>query len=106
VRPPGGQRVQAALGAPGQVTAQIGFGVLAGGSLESGQVGGHCPPQLISERHQMIRWDGRQLGEVHHAQMLRPLRAAAKPANVPGFAEADVWAGRCCWAYASGAACA
>jgi hypothetical protein len=33
VRPLGGQRVQAALGAPGQVAAQVGFGVLAGGAL-------------------------------------------------------------------------
>ena len=33
VRPPGGQRIQAALGAPGQVAAQVGFGVLAGGAL-------------------------------------------------------------------------
>jgi hypothetical protein len=37
-----GQRVQAALGAPGQVTAEIGFGVLTGGALEAGQVRGHC----------------------------------------------------------------
>ena len=44
VRPPGGQRVQAALGTPGQVTAQVGFGVLARGALEAGQVGGHCQP--------------------------------------------------------------
>jgi hypothetical protein len=35
VRPLGGQRVQAALGAPGQVAAQVGFGVLAGWALEA-----------------------------------------------------------------------
>ncbi len=35
VRPPGGRRIQAALGAPGQVAAQIGFGVLAGGAREA-----------------------------------------------------------------------
>jgi len=39
VRPPRGQRVQAALSAPGQVAAQAGFGVLAGGAGEPGQVG-------------------------------------------------------------------
>jgi len=38
VRSPGGQRVQSALSAPGQVAAQIGFGVLAAGALEAGQV--------------------------------------------------------------------
>ena len=54
VRAPGGQRVQAVLGAPGQEAAQIGFGVIAGGALETGQVGSHCQPQLISERHRMI----------------------------------------------------
>jgi hypothetical protein len=36
VRPPGGQRIQATLGAPGQVTAQVGLGVLAAGALEAG----------------------------------------------------------------------
>src|SRR5579859_6860880 len=39
VRPPGGQRVQAALGAPGKVAAQIRLGVLALATLEAGQVG-------------------------------------------------------------------
>jgi hypothetical protein len=37
---PQGQRVKAALGAPGQVAAQVRFGVLVGGTLEAGQVGG------------------------------------------------------------------
>jgi len=50
MRPLGGQRIQAPLGAPGQVTAQVGFGVLAGGALEPGQVGRYCQPQLVSER--------------------------------------------------------
>ena len=54
VRPPGGQRIQATLGAPGQVAAQVGLGVLAGGALEAGQVGSHCQPQLVSERHRRI----------------------------------------------------
>ena len=35
VRALGGQRVQAALGAPGQVAAQVRFGVLAGGAREA-----------------------------------------------------------------------
>jgi hypothetical protein len=48
VRPTGGQRVKAALGAPGQVAAQVRFGVLTGGALEAGQVGGHRQPQLVS----------------------------------------------------------
>ena len=49
VRPVGGQRVKAPLGAPGQVAAQVRFGVLTGGALEAGQVGGHRQPQLVSE---------------------------------------------------------
>ena len=36
VRAAGGQRVQAALSAPSQVTAQVGLGVLAGGAREPG----------------------------------------------------------------------
>jgi len=40
-----GQRVQAVLGAPRQVAAQVRFGVLAGGALEAGQVGSYCQPQ-------------------------------------------------------------
>jgi len=35
VGPLGGQRIQAALGAPGQVAAKVGFGVLAGGAREA-----------------------------------------------------------------------
>jgi hypothetical protein len=41
--------------------------------------------ELISGRHETIRGEGRQFGEVHHAQTLRPLPAAAKR-NVPGAA--------------------
>jgi hypothetical protein len=59
------------LRAPGQVAAQVGLGVVAGGTLEPGQVGSHRQPQLISERHQMIGRDRRKVGEVHHAQTLR-----------------------------------
>ncbi len=41
---PGGHRVQAALGAPGQEAAQVGFGVLTGGARETGQIGSHRQP--------------------------------------------------------------
>ena len=78
MRPARGQRIQATFRAPGQVAAQVGLGVLAGGALEPGQVGSHRQPQLISERHRTIGRDGRQLGEVHHAQTLRRIRPAAK----------------------------
>ena len=74
-----GQRVEAAFCAPGQVAAQVGLGVVAGGVLEAGQVGSHCQPQLISERHQVIGGDGRQFGEGHHAQTLRLLLPADEP---------------------------
>ena len=52
VRPPGGQRVQATLSAPGEVTAEVGLGVLARRALEAGQLGRHGQPWLISKR----RW--------------------------------------------------
>ena len=87
MRAPRGQRVQSALCAPGEVAAQVGRGVLAGGALEPGQVGSHCQPQLISERRRTIKREGRQVREVHHAQTLRLLSAAAKPRNVTGAAE-------------------
>jgi hypothetical protein len=55
VRPPCGERVWAALGAPGQISAQIGLGVLAGGALEPGQVASHREPHLIGEWHKNDR---------------------------------------------------
>jgi hypothetical protein len=66
-----GQRVQAVLGAPGQVAAQVGFGVLAGGTLEAGQVGSHCQPQPVSERFRRIGGREGQLGECRHALTLQ-----------------------------------
>jgi len=72
VRPPGGQRFQVAFSAPGQVAAQVRFGVLPGSAREPGQVGGHCQTQLVSERRWMIGRDGGQVWEAHHAQTLRP----------------------------------
>ena len=67
MRPLGGQRVQAVLGAPGQVAAQVGFGVLAGGALEAGQVGSYCQPQPVSKRRQRIGGHRGQFGEGNHA---------------------------------------
>ena len=52
MRAPGQERVQAALGAPGEIAAQIGAGVVSGGGLEPGKIGGHCEPQPISMRNQ------------------------------------------------------
>ena len=54
VRPLGGQRVQAAFGAPGQVAAQVGFGVRAAGALEAGQVGSYRQSQPVGERLRKI----------------------------------------------------
>ena len=79
MRPPRGQWIQAALGAPSKVGAQVGSGVLAGEALETGQVGSHGQPQLISEWRQVIDRSKRQFGEVHHAQTLSPLPSPAKP---------------------------
>jgi hypothetical protein len=50
-----GQRVQGVLGAPGQVAAQVGFGVLARAALEAGQVGSYCQSQPVDERRQGMR---------------------------------------------------
>jgi hypothetical protein len=60
VRPLGGQRVQAALGTPGQIAAQVRFGVLTGRALKAGQVGSNCQSQPIGERRQRME-DGRAL---------------------------------------------
>jgi hypothetical protein len=57
--------------APGEVTAEVGFGVLAGRALEEGQVGSHGQPQLIGERRRKIGGDRGQFGEVHHKLTLR-----------------------------------
>ena len=63
-------------------TARIGFGVIAGGALEPGQVRGHCQPQLISERHRTIGGHWGQFGELHHDPTLRSFPAAAKAAGL------------------------
>jgi hypothetical protein len=78
VRPLGGERVQAAPGAPGQVAAQVGFGVRAGGALEAGQLGSYCRAQPLGERLRRIAGRWRQLGEGHHAPTLRQLPVAVK----------------------------
>ena len=86
VRAAGSQRVQVAFGAPDQEAAQVGLGVVAGGALETGQVGGHCQPQLINERDQVIGRDRRQFGESLHAQTLRLLPPAGEPCEHAGTA--------------------
>ena len=83
VRPLRGQRVQAMLGAPGQVAAQVGFGVLAGGALEAGQVGSHCQPQPVSERRQGIRRYGGQFGKGNHVLTLGRAPALREPGGLP-----------------------
>ena len=50
MRAPGQERVQAALGAPGEIAAQIGVGVVSGGTLEPGKIGSHREPQPIGMR--------------------------------------------------------
>jgi len=53
MRAPGQERVQAAFGAPGEVAAQIGVGVVSGGALEPGEIGGYCVPQPVSMRDEI-----------------------------------------------------
>ena len=81
MRPLGGQQVPAALGAPGQVAAQVGFGVLAGGALEAGQVGGHCQPQPVSEWLRRIGGREGQLCECRHVVTLPRLAVTVKLIN-------------------------
>ena len=50
MRAPGQEGVQSALGAPGQIAAQIGVGVVPGSALEPGKIGGHREPQPVSMR--------------------------------------------------------
>ena len=78
VRPPRGQRVQAPPGAPGQVAAQVRFGVLAGGPREAGQVGGHCQPQPVGERLRRIGGREGQLGKSRHTLTLQRLTVTVK----------------------------
>jgi hypothetical protein len=78
VRALGGQRVQAALGAPCEVAAEIRFGVLAGGALEAGQVGSYRQLQPIGERLRRIRGRRGQFGEGHHAPTLNRLLFTVK----------------------------
>jgi hypothetical protein len=61
---PGSQRVKATLSAPGEVTAEVGFGVLAGEPLKRGQVGSHGQPQLINERRRKRRSEGTEASSV------------------------------------------
>jgi hypothetical protein len=62
VRPPRGQWVQAALGALGQVAAQVGFSAITGGACEAGQVGSNCQSQPVGKRRQ--GWEGTEARSV------------------------------------------
>jgi hypothetical protein len=57
VRTPGRQRVQAALGAPVEVAAQIRVGVIPGGTLEPGDMGGYHQPQTVRMRNEIVGSD-------------------------------------------------
>jgi hypothetical protein len=89
VRPPGGQRVQAVLGAPGQVAAQVRFGVLARGALEAGQAGGHRQPQPAGEWLRRIGGRRGQRGEGRHAMTLRRPAVTVKLTNMHLAADED-----------------
>jgi hypothetical protein len=52
MRAPGQKRIQAALGTPGEIAAQIRVGVVSGSAREPGKIGGHCEPQSVSMRDQ------------------------------------------------------
>jgi hypothetical protein len=52
MRAPGQERVQASLGTPGEIAAQIGVGMVSGGALEPGKIGSYREPQPISMRDQ------------------------------------------------------
>jgi hypothetical protein len=71
--------------------------VVAGGTLETGQVSSHRQPQLVSERHHVIGRVGRQAGEGHHDQTLRLQAPAAKARNLPGAADEYVSRARLRW---------
>jgi hypothetical protein len=52
MRATGMERVKVAVGAPREVAAQIGVGVVAGSALEPGKLGGHREPRPVSMLHQ------------------------------------------------------
>ncbi len=56
--------------------------MVAGGALETGQVGSYCQPQLISDRDNRIAGGRGQFGEVRHDLTLGLPAGAAKPANL------------------------
>jgi hypothetical protein len=58
MRAPGQERIQAAPGAPGEIAAQIGAGMISGSALEPGKIGSRGEPQPVSMRHGMVGWDG------------------------------------------------
>jgi hypothetical protein len=78
VRPLSDQWIQAAFRAPGQVAAEVRFGVRAGGALETSQVGSYCQSQPVGERLRKIAGRWGQLGEGHQSLTLRCLPATVK----------------------------
>src|SRR5258708_6135908 len=52
VRAPGQERVQAPLGTPGEIAAQLRVGMVWGGAFEPGKIGSYREPQPISMRDQ------------------------------------------------------
>src|ERR1700728_1797237 len=77
IRAAHGQRIQAALSTPGEITTQVGFGVLTGRTLEPAQVGSGCQPYTIGPRV-TGGGEGGWLAEVHHSPTFRPAGEHAK----------------------------
>ncbi len=66
---------------------------LAGGALETGQVGGPCQPQPVIERLRRIARHGGQIGKAHHDPTLRPPAVPEKPPKPDELAAACGMAG-------------
>jgi hypothetical protein len=90
LRPLRDQRVHLAVGVPGQVAAQIGFGVLAGGAPKAGQVGSHCQRQPVGERLRRIGEREGQLGVGRHALTLQRPAATVKLTSTHLAADARI----------------
>jgi hypothetical protein len=89
VRPARGERVHATFRAPEKVATQVGLGVIPEGALKTGQVGRHRQPQLISERRQRMRRDGRQIGEGPHAPDTARVSPRREAQKVPSAADEE-----------------
>jgi hypothetical protein len=86
VRAARGQRVQPTISAPGQVAAQAGVGVVAGGAGEPGQAGRHRQPELAGKRRRSFGRDGDQFIAAGHALTLRPIPPPPTSRSAPGAA--------------------